>query len=58
MADFTVERLTPRKLTFSDVGINCVGPIFVKSGQCQEKRYGCIFTKLSILRNCWMQVPS
>ena len=48
MADLPEDRVTPGESHFSYLGIDCFGPYYVKSGQAQEKRYGCIFTCLAI----------
>ena len=44
MADLPPERLVPNRPPFSFVGTDCFGPILVKSGRSQLKRYGCIFS--------------
>ena len=44
MADLPPERLMPKKPPFTYVGTDCFGPILVKQGRSQIKRYGCIFT--------------
>ena len=48
MADLLSERVTPDKPPFSYVGIDCFGPFAVKGGRSQVKRYGCLFTCLSV----------
>ena len=48
MADLPVERLVPYKTPFTCTGIDCFGPFVVKQGRSEVKRYGCIFTCLSI----------
>ena len=48
MADLPVERLISDKPPFSYVGIDCFGPFMVKVGRSEVKRYGCVFTCLSI----------
>ena len=48
MADLPSERVTPDKPPFSNVGIDCFGPFAVKRGRSQVKRYGCLFTCLSV----------
>ena len=45
MADLPSERVTP---PFSFVGVDCFGPFVVKRGRSQVKRYGCIFTCLTM----------
>ena len=44
MADLPPERLTPGEPPFTYVGLDCFGPILVKLGRAEVKRYGCIFT--------------
>ena len=48
MADLPKERVTPGQPLFSHVGIDYFGPFMVKQGRSQVKRYGCIFTCLTI----------
>ena len=48
MADLPAYRVTPGKPPFTDVGVDCFGPFHVKRGRSREKRYGCIFTCMSI----------
>eukprot|EP00795_Rhopilema_esculentum_P017675 gene17675-9329_t len=48
MADLPEDRVTPDKPPFSFVGIDCFGPYLVKRGRCMVKRYGVIFTCLTI----------
>ena len=48
MADLPSDRVTPDKPPFSFVGVDCFGPFIVKRGRSLEKRYGVIFTCLSI----------
>lgn len=48
MADLPSERVTPDKPPFSFVGVDCFGPFVVKRGRSQVKRYGCIFTCLTM----------
>ena len=48
MADLADERTVTSKPPFTNVGIDCFGPFLTKSGRSQEKRYGCIFTCLSL----------
>jgi hypothetical protein len=48
MADLPEDRVTPHKPPFSYVGIDVFGPMYVKRGRSQEKRYGCLFTCMSI----------
>ena len=47
MAPLPEERLTPDKPPFAYVGIDFFGPMYVKYGRGQCKRYGCLFTCLA-----------
>jgi len=47
MSDLPEDRVTPNKPPFTYVGIDCFGPMLVKQGRSQVKRYGCIFTCLA-----------
>ncbi|KAJ8034140.1 hypothetical protein HOLleu_20859 [Holothuria leucospilota] len=44
MADLPLERVNPEKPAFSSVGVDYFGPMYVKQGRSQVKRYGCLFT--------------
>ena len=48
MADLPKEHVTPGQPLFSHVGIDYFGPFMEKQGRSQVKRYGCIFTCLTI----------
>ena len=48
MADLPKERVTPGQPLFSHVGIDYFGPFMEKQGRSQVKRYGCIFTCLTM----------
>lgn len=48
MADLPVERVTSGKPPFSYVGVDYFGPFLVKQGRSLVKRYGCLFTCLTI----------
>jgi hypothetical protein len=48
MADLPSERLCADKPPFSFVGVDCFGPFMVKVGRSEVKRYGCIFTCLTV----------
>jgi len=48
MADLPSERVTPDNPLFSYVGVDCFGPFVVKRRRSQLKRYGCLFTCLTM----------
>ena len=48
MADLPSQRITSDKPPFSYVGVDFFGPFYVKSGRSQAKRYGCIFTCMTV----------
>ncbi|XP_014663229.1 PREDICTED: uncharacterized protein LOC106805948 [Priapulus caudatus] len=48
MADLPKARVTPHEPPFTWVGVDYFGPFSVKRGRSEVKRYGCIFTCLSI----------
>ena len=48
MADLPEDRLTPDKPPFTYVGVDYFGPLYVRQGRSQVKRYGCVFTCLAI----------
>ena len=48
MADLPPERCTPGPLCFQHVGVDLFGPFFVVQGRSSVKRYGCVFTCLSV----------
>ena len=48
MANLPSDRVTPDKPPFTFVGIDCFGPFSVKRGRSLVKRYGIIFTCLTI----------
>ena len=48
MADLPYDRVAQEKPPFTYVGLDCFGPFFVKRGRSQEKRYGLLFTCLTI----------
>ena len=39
-------RVAPTDPPFTHVGVDCFGPLLVKQGRSQVKRYGCLFTCL------------
>ena len=48
MADLPEHRATPDKPLFTFVRVDCFGPFLVKRARSQVKRYGVLFTCLSI----------
>lgn len=48
MADLPEDRVTPDNPPFTYVGVDCFGPFVVKRGRSHPKRYGVLFTCLSI----------
>jgi len=44
MADLPAERVAPGYAPFSMVGTDCFGPVMVKYGRSQAKRFVCLFT--------------
>ncbi|XP_077971347.1 uncharacterized protein LOC144425701 [Styela clava] len=46
MADLPEDRLIPDKPPFSFVALDCFGPLLVRQGRSEVKRYGVIFTCL------------
>ena len=48
MANLPQGRVTPDKPPFSYVGVGCFGPFLVRRGRSQAKRYGVIFTCLTV----------
>lgn len=48
MADFPDARLRLHKPAFYSTGVDCFGPMMVKVGRRQEKRWGIIFNCLTI----------
>ncbi|XP_046583554.1 uncharacterized protein LOC124290772 [Haliotis rubra] len=48
MATLPKERVTPHKPPFTYVGVDCFGPFLVKRGRSLVKRYGCLFTCLTV----------
>ena len=48
MAKIPQDRVTPNEPPFTHVGLDFFGPIEVKQGRSRVKRYGCLFTCLTI----------
>jgi hypothetical protein len=48
MADLPLERITPNEPPFTFVGVDFFGPFMVKVGRNLVKRYGCMFTCMTI----------
>ena len=48
MAELPKDCVTPSEPPFTYVGIDCFGPIEVKQGRSLVKRYGCLFTCLTV----------
>lgn len=48
MAKLQQDRVTPNEPPFTHVGLDFFGPIEVKQGRSRVKRYGCLFTCLTI----------
>lgn len=48
MADLPLQRVVPDKPPFTYVGLDFFGPFFIKVGRSQAKRYGYIFTCLTV----------
>lgn len=48
MANLPADRVTANKPPFTFVGVDFFGPFIVKRGRSEVKRYGCIFTCMTI----------
>ena len=48
MADLPADRVASDLPPFSFVGVDCFGPLYVKRGRGTAKRYGVLFTCLTI----------
>ena len=48
MADLPANRITPDKPPFTSVGVDCFGPLQVRRSRSLVKRYGVIFTCMTI----------
>ncbi|XP_042243375.1 uncharacterized protein LOC121880285 [Homarus americanus] len=47
-ADLPIDRVTPGNSPFAYTGTDCFGPFIIKVGRKQVKRWGCLFTCLTI----------
>ncbi|XP_030586866.1 uncharacterized protein LOC115781376 [Archocentrus centrarchus] len=47
MADLPADRVTPSQPPFTSVGVDYFGPINIRRGRGEVKRYGCLFTCLT-----------
>ena len=48
MASLPLDRVTPSRPPFTYVGVDCFGPFQVKRGRSSAKRYGVLFTCLTV----------
>lgn len=48
IAQLPSARVTSFKAVFHATGVDYFGPMFIKRGRCLEKRWGCLFTCLSV----------
>ena len=48
MADLPIDKVEPFKPPFNSIGVDYVGPFEVKRGRSLVKRYGCLFTCLTV----------
>ena len=48
MANLPQDRITPDKPPFTYVGVDCFGPFLVRRGRSKAKRYGVVFTCLTM----------
>ena len=48
MAKLPEDRITPHEPPFTYVGVDYFGPIEVKQGRRRVKRWGCLFTCLTV----------
>ncbi|XP_038062679.1 uncharacterized protein LOC119733173 [Patiria miniata] len=48
MGELPADRVTPEKPPFTYVGVDYFGPLYVKQGRSHVKRYGCVFTCLTM----------
>ena len=48
MSDLPKERLISEEPPFTHVGVDYFGPLYVRQGRSNMKRYGCLFTCLAV----------
>ena len=48
MASLPEARIAPSEPPFTHVGVDYFGPLYVKQGRSEVKRYGCLFTCLTM----------
>ena len=48
MADLLKERLMSGERPFTNIGVDYFGPLLVRQGHSNVKRYGCLFTCLVV----------
>ena len=48
MGDLPKERLMSEEPPFTHVGVDYFGPLYVRQGRSNVKRYGCLFTCLAV----------
>ena len=48
MADLPPDRIIPDHPPFTSVGVDCFGPFILKRGRAMAKRYGVLFTCLTM----------
>ena len=48
MSDLPADRVQPDRPPFSHVGVDCFGPFVVKRGRADVKRYGIVYTCLTV----------
>ena len=48
MGDLRKEILMSEEPPFTHVGVDCFGPLYVRQGRSNVKRYGCLFTCLAV----------
>ena len=48
MGDLRKERLMSEEPPFTHAGVGYFGPLYVRQGRSNVKRYGCLFTRLAV----------